>query len=142
MQTLIFIYGNSFWNSLDVKCSNASEAQWKTRMCPRKQRFRLDKNTGKVILEVHFHYEGIIHYEFIPNDKTVNKELYVKNLCYLRKAIRTICPEKWAEKSWVLFPVNAPTHQLLLVKHNITTLEHSFCSRVILHMVISMCYFD
>lgn len=35
------------------------------------------KAKGKLMLEKFFNYEGVIHYEFIPNGKTVNKE----NLC-------------------------------------------------------------
>ncbi|GBN56533.1 hypothetical protein AVEN_206886-1 [Araneus ventricosus] len=60
------------------------------------QKFRLDKSRGKVMLEVFFDYDSVIHYEFIPEGQTVNKELYVEILKRLRDAIGRKRPEKWA----------------------------------------------
>ncbi|GBN89743.1 hypothetical protein AVEN_128688-1 [Araneus ventricosus] len=52
------------------------------------QNFRLDKSRGKVMLEVFFDYDSVIHYEIIPECQTVNKELYLEILKRLRDAIK------------------------------------------------------
>jgi len=61
---------------------------------------------------------------------TVNKEMYVDILRYLRDPVRRKCLEKWRTNCWFLLDNNAPAHWLVLVrdflsKNNITTLEHS-----------------
>lgn len=45
---------------------------------PRKEKIHLDKSQVKVMVEVLFNYEGVIHYKFIPGGQTVNKELYLQ----------------------------------------------------------------
>ena len=92
-------------------------------------KFRRDRSKGKVMLEVFFDSQGIVHYEFIPEGRTVNKEMYVEILRRLRDAIRRKRPDKWAQKNWLLLHDNAPSHRSLLVKqylakHGVTTLEH------------------
>ncbi|GBL84997.1 Mariner Mos1 transposase [Araneus ventricosus] len=84
---------------------------------------------GKVLLEVFFDYDSVIHYEFIPEGQTVNKELYLGIFKRLRDAIRRKRPEKWAANDWFLLHGNAPPHRALIVKkylarHSVTTLEH------------------
>ncbi|KAJ4439564.1 hypothetical protein ANN_07691 [Periplaneta americana] len=50
----------------------------------RKQKFPRDTSKGKVMLEVFFDSQGLIHHEFIPEGRTVTKELYVEILLRLR----------------------------------------------------------
>ena len=95
----------------------------------RTMKFMQDRSKGKVMLEVFFDSQGIVHYEFIPEGRTVNKEMYVEILRRLRDAIRRKRPDKWAQKNWLLLHDNAPSHRSLLVKqylakHGVTTLEH------------------
>ncbi|GBN44190.1 hypothetical protein AVEN_32140-1, partial [Araneus ventricosus] len=71
----------------------------------------------------------VIHYEFIPDGQTVNKEPYLEILKRLGDAIRRRRPEKWATNDWFLLHDNAPLHRALIVKkylarHSVTTLEH------------------
>lgn len=40
------------------------------------------------MLEVPFDYNGVIHYELIPEDQIVNKEYYLEIFIRLRDAIR------------------------------------------------------
>ncbi|GBN31099.1 hypothetical protein AVEN_48528-1 [Araneus ventricosus] len=82
---------------------------------------------------VFFDYDSVIHYEFIPEGQTVNKELYMEILKRLRDAIRRKLPEKGATNDWFLLHDNAPPHRALIVKkylarHSITTLEHPLYS--------------
>jgi hypothetical protein len=53
----------------------------------------------------------LVHYEFIPEGRTVNKEIYVEILCGLRDAVRKKQPEMWARNSWFLLHDNAPAHR-------------------------------
>lgn len=115
-------YGNSAMKKTAVY-------EWHKQNKTRKQKFRLDRSRGKVMLEVFFDYRGLIHYEFIPEGRTVNKQLYTEILKRLRDAIRRKRPEKWAGNDWFLLHDNAPSHRSLMVKqylakHNVTTLEH------------------
>ncbi|GBL93422.1 hypothetical protein AVEN_219528-1 [Araneus ventricosus] len=84
---------------------------------------------GKVMLEVFFDYDSVIHSEFIPEGQTVNKELYLEILKRLRDAIRRKRPQKRTTHDWFLLHDNAPPHRVLIVKkylarHSVTTLDH------------------
>ncbi|KAJ4429679.1 hypothetical protein ANN_21880 [Periplaneta americana] len=70
----------------------------------------------------------LIHHAFIPEGRTVTKELYVEILLRLRNAVRRKRPEKWVENNWFLMHDNAPAHRAIIVKnflprHNITDLS-------------------
>jgi hypothetical protein len=46
------------------------------------------KSKGKVMLEeASFESRGLVHYEFIQEGCTVNREMYVEILCWLRDAV-------------------------------------------------------
>jgi hypothetical protein len=66
---------------------------------------------------------------FIPEGKTVNKEMYIDILRRLRDAVRRKRPEKWRTNSSLLLHGNAPANQSVFVKdfsvkNNVTTLEN------------------
>jgi hypothetical protein len=42
-----------------------------------------------------------IHFEFIPQDQTINQAYYVEILKWLREAVRKKRPERWP-KDWIL----------------------------------------
>jgi hypothetical protein len=69
------------------------------RLSSWKQKFCLDKSKGKVMLEVSFKVQGLVHYEFIPEGCIVNKEMYIKILCHLRNTVKRkhleILSTKW-----------------------------------------------
>jgi len=71
----------------------------------------------KVMMVVFFDWQGVIHYEFVPRDQTVNKEFYLAVLKRLREAVRQKRPQLWTNQSWVLHHDNAPAHSSFLV-HN------------------------
>lgn len=123
------VTGDETWCFLYDPQTKRQSAEWKSKNSPRKQKFRLDRSRGKVMLEVFFDYSGLIHYEFIPEGRTINKQLYTEILKRLRDAIRQKRPEKWAGNDWFLLHDNAPSHLSLMVKqylakNNVTTLEH------------------
>ncbi|XP_035226541.1 histone-lysine N-methyltransferase SETMAR-like [Stegodyphus dumicola] len=67
------------------------------------------------MLETFFNIQGIVHLEFISEECTLNKELYVEILHHMCKSIWNKRPKMWAEQSWVLLHDNGPAHQSLLV---------------------------
>ncbi|KAJ4449941.1 hypothetical protein ANN_01348 [Periplaneta americana] len=104
-------------------------SEWKSKTSPRKQKFPRDTSKGKVMLQVFFDSQGLIHHEFIPEGRTVTKELYVEIFRRLLDAVRRKRPEKWVENNWFLMHDNAPAHRAIIVKnflarHNITALDH------------------
>ena len=66
---------------------------------------------------VFFDWHGVMHYEFVPRGKTVNKEFYVAVLKCLWEAVRQKRPQFWRNQSCVLHHDNTPAHSSFLV-HN------------------------
>ncbi|KAJ4441895.1 hypothetical protein ANN_11755 [Periplaneta americana] len=113
----------------DEDVPKRQSSEWKSKTSPRMQKFPRDTSKGKVMLEVFFDSQGLIYHEFIPEGRTVTKELYVEILRRLRDAVRRKRPEKWVENNWFLRRDNAPAHRAIIVKnflarHNITALDH------------------
>jgi len=63
-----------------------------------------------------FDCQGVVHYKFIPECKTVNKEIFIDILRRLRDEVRGKRPEKWITKGWFLLHDNAPAHRSVFVK--------------------------
>lgn len=123
------IAGDETWCYLYDPVPKRQSSEWKTRTSPRKQKFPRDISKGKVMLEVFFDTQGLVHYEFIPEGRTVNREMYVDILRRLRDAVRRKRPEKWARNNWYLLHDNAPAHRSVMVlnylaRHNVTALQH------------------
>ncbi|UYV79771.1 hypothetical protein LAZ67_18000597 [Cordylochernes scorpioides] len=59
---------------------------------------------------------GVVHNEFLPQGRTVNKEYYLQVMRNLRQAIRQKRPDLWKNKNWLLHHDNAPAHTSLLVR--------------------------
>ncbi|UYV63011.1 hypothetical protein LAZ67_2002842 [Cordylochernes scorpioides] len=55
---------------------------------------------------------GVVHHEFLPQGRTVNKEYYLQVMRNLREAIRQKRPDLWKNKN-----DNAPAHTSLLVRN-------------------------
>ncbi|UYV64394.1 hypothetical protein LAZ67_3000512 [Cordylochernes scorpioides] len=59
---------------------------------------------------------GVVHHEFLPQGRTVNKEYYLQVMRNLREAIRQKRPDLWKNKNRLLHHDNAPAHTSLLVR--------------------------
>ncbi|UYV64174.1 hypothetical protein LAZ67_2006932 [Cordylochernes scorpioides] len=59
---------------------------------------------------------GVVHHEFLPQGRTVNKEYYLQVMRNLREAIRQKLPDLWKNKNWLLHHNNAPAHTSLVVR--------------------------
>jgi transposase len=89
-----------------------------SKTSPRSNKSRQVRSHVKVMLTVFFFYsEGVVHYEFLPQGRTVNKEYYLEVMQRLREAIRKKRPDAWRENRWMLQHNIAPSHSSFLVRN-------------------------
>ncbi|GFW88684.1 hypothetical protein TNCV_2833451 [Trichonephila clavipes] len=93
-----------------------ASATWKSPQSSHRQKFCQDRSKEKVMLEAFFDIQGIVHLEFIPEERTANKHLYVVKLRHLRAPIRKKRSKLWAEQSLMgALHENAPAHCFFLI---------------------------
>ncbi|UYV75508.1 hypothetical protein LAZ67_13000431 [Cordylochernes scorpioides] len=110
------ITGDEAWvYGYDVE-TKAQSSQWKLPHEPRPKKARQVRSNVKVLLRVFFDCRGVVHHEFLPQGRTVNKEYYLQVMRNLREAIRQKRPDLWKNKNWLLHHDNAPAHTSLLVR--------------------------
>ncbi|UYV71381.1 hypothetical protein LAZ67_8002859 [Cordylochernes scorpioides] len=110
------IIGDEAWvYGYDVE-TKAQSSQWKLPHEPRPKKARQVRSNVNVLLTVFFDCRGVVHHEFLPQGRTVNKEYYLQVMRNLRKAIRQKRPDLWKNKNWLLHHDNAPAHTSLLVR--------------------------
>ncbi|UYV78187.1 hypothetical protein LAZ67_16000409 [Cordylochernes scorpioides] len=110
------ITGDEAWvYGYDVE-TKAQSSQWKLPHEPRPKKARQVRSNVKVLLTVFFDCRGVVHHEFLPQGRTVNKEYYLQVMRNLREAIRQKHPDLWKNKNWLLHHDNAPAHTSLLVR--------------------------
>ncbi|UYV71106.1 hypothetical protein LAZ67_8001723 [Cordylochernes scorpioides] len=110
------ITGDEAWvYGYDVE-TKAQSSQWKLPHEPRPKKARQVRSNVKVLLTVFFNCRGVVHHEFLPQGRTVNKEYYLQIMRNLREAIRQKRPDLWKNKNWLLHHDNAPAHTSLLVR--------------------------
>ena len=70
----------------------------------------------KVNVNWFFDYEVVMHHEYAPTSRTINKEYYVQILKRLREAVRKKRPHFWSSDDWLLHLDNAPAHSSNLLQ--------------------------
>ncbi|UYV64164.1 hypothetical protein LAZ67_2006834 [Cordylochernes scorpioides] len=107
------ITGDEAWvYGYDVE-TKAQSSQWKLPHEPRPKKARQVRSNVKVLLKVFFDCRGVVHNEFLPQGRTVNKEYYLQ-VCAKQSARNArICGRT---KKWLLHHDNAPAHTSLLVR--------------------------
>ncbi|UYV67049.1 hypothetical protein LAZ67_4003761 [Cordylochernes scorpioides] len=110
------ITGDEAWiYGYDVE-TKAQSSQWKLPHEPRPKKACQVRSNVKVLLTVFFDCRGMVHHEFLPQGRMVNKEYYLQVMRNLREAIRQKRPDLWKNKNWLLHHDNAPAHTSLLVR--------------------------
>jgi hypothetical protein len=66
----------------------------------------MSKSHLKSVLINFFDITSIVHFEFIPQGRTVNQAYYVEILKRLREAVRRKSPELWPD-DWIIHHNNA-----------------------------------
>ncbi|UYV72783.1 CLCN3 [Cordylochernes scorpioides] len=83
---------------------------------PRPKKASQVRSNVKVLLTVFFDCRGVVHHEFFPQGRTLNKDYYLQVMRNLREAIRQKRPDLLKNKNWLLHHDNAPAHTSLLVR--------------------------
>ncbi|UYV84814.1 hypothetical protein LAZ67_X003595 [Cordylochernes scorpioides] len=110
------ITGDEAWvYGYDVEIK-AQSSQWKLPHEPRPKKARQVRSNVKDLLTVFFDCRGVVHHEFLPQGRTVNKEYYLQVMRNFREAIRQKRPDLWKNKNWLLHHDNAPAHTSLFVR--------------------------
>ncbi|UYV66514.1 hypothetical protein LAZ67_4001938 [Cordylochernes scorpioides] len=110
------ITGDEAWvYGYDVE-TKVQSSQWKLPHEPRPKKARQVRSNVKVLLTVFFDCRGVVHHEFLPQGRTVNKEYYLQVMRNLREAIRQKRPNLRKNKNWLLHHDNAPAPTSLLVR--------------------------
>lgn len=94
--------------------------EWRSREEQSTPRAKQDLHPRKTMLCVWWGWEGIIHYELLPRNQTVNAELYVQQLHRLNAAIRQKHPDR--QHGVILQHDNARPHIARMTKEAIQTL--------------------
>ncbi|UYV64507.1 hypothetical protein LAZ67_3001027 [Cordylochernes scorpioides] len=102
--------------------------EWKGKDEPRTKKSRLCKSKNKVLLATFFDIKGIVHYEYLEEGRTINKESYLNIMRRVRESIRLKKSEMWSSKNWIIHHDNAPPHTATsvltyLAKHDIQILQ-------------------
>ena len=80
----------------------AQSSHWKRPEEPRLKKLHQVRSNVKVLFTVFFDCNGMVHHEFLPLDRTVNKEYCHGVMCRLREAICQKRTELWKNQSWIL----------------------------------------
>ena len=97
------------WNQSPIKTIKASRRANTEKGMP-------TWSNMKVLLTVFFDCNSVVHYEFLPQGRIVNKEYYLEVMSRLREAIRQKRTELWKNQSWFLHHNNEPAHTSMLVR--------------------------
>ena len=108
------ITGNEAWiygYGIETK---AQSSQWERSEEPRPKKVRQVRSNMNALLNIFFECIGLVHHEFLPQNRTVNKEYYLKDMRRLREANRQKSTELWKNQSWILhYVMHQLTHQCL-----------------------------
>ncbi|XP_029672795.1 protein GVQW3-like [Formica exsecta] len=87
--------------------------EWRSPHSPKPKKVRMSKSKVKTMLITFFDIRGLVHYEFVPQDRTVNQIFYLGVLKRLDVAVKRKQPNLWKERSWIFHHDNAPAHSAL-----------------------------
>ena len=96
-----------------LKSNNQSGCQKRRRD---QKKARQVRSHVKVLLAVFFDSEGVVHYEFLSQGRTVSKEYCQEVMQRLREAVRKKRPDAWRENRWMPQHDNTPSHSSFFVR--------------------------
>jgi [histone H3]-lysine36 N-dimethyltransferase SETMAR len=85
---------------------------------PRQSRF-----ARKILLSVWWNFEGILHFELVPNSKAINAELYCQQLDRVYDALKLKYPVLLRRKQALFHQDNAKPHTARITKEKFEQLE-------------------
>jgi [histone H3]-lysine36 N-dimethyltransferase SETMAR len=97
--------------------------QWVKRGQQTQPIVRQDRFGKKVMLCVWWNYEGVIHFELIPDGQAINAELYSEQLHRVYNVVQEKYPALINRKRALLQQDNAPAHRSRLTQQTIAQLD-------------------
>ncbi|UYV70068.1 hypothetical protein LAZ67_7001698 [Cordylochernes scorpioides] len=120
------ITGDETWVYGHDQETKHQSMEWKGKDEPRTKKSRLCMSKNKVLLVTFFDIKGIVHYEYLEEGQTINKESYL-NMRRLRESIYLKKSEMWSSKNWIIHhdppPHTATSVLTYLAKHGIQILQ-------------------
>lgn len=83
---------------------------------------KADIHQKKVLLSVWWDYKGIVYFELLPRNQTINSEVYIRQLTNLNNAIQEKRPELANRKGIVFHHDNARPHTSLATRQKLLEL--------------------
>jgi hypothetical protein len=104
--------------------------EWVGETSPRPKKLKFQRSRIKNMLIISFDSQGVVHTEFVPEEKTVNAEFDKGVLDSLLKRIQRVRPAAFRSRDFFLLHDNAPAHKAasvcqFLIPKNVTTLYHT-----------------
>ncbi len=106
------ITGDESWFSVLEPEQKQQSLQWMEKDSKRPKKALRLRQAKKMMMEVFFDQDGIVHLEFLPPKMTVTAKVYVGILGHLREAVRRKRPHLWEKNSFHLLHDNAPGHDV------------------------------
>jgi hypothetical protein len=78
------VTGDETWVYEYDPMTMSQSSEWRRPSEPRPKRLKLVKSRIKVMLILFFNSDGIVHYEFLENNRTVNQIVYREILMRLK----------------------------------------------------------
>ncbi len=112
------IMGDESWFSILKPEQKQHSMQWMEKGSRHKKAL-WSRQARKMLMEIFFDDQGIVHLEFLPPKMTVTSHVYVGILARLREAIQRKRPVLWQDNSFRILHDNAPGHK---ANHTVTAM--------------------
>ncbi|GFW35236.1 histone-lysine N-methyltransferase SETMAR [Trichonephila clavipes] len=86
------------------------------------QTSKADTHQKKVLLSVWWDYKGIVHFELLPPNRTINSDVYIEQLTKLNNAVEEKRPELTNRKVVVFYHDNAKPQTSLVTRQKLLEL--------------------
>jgi len=83
---------------------------------------KADLHQKKVLLSVWWDYKGIVYFELLPPNRTINSDVYIEQLTKLNNAVEEKRPELTNRKGVVFHHDNAKSHTSLVTRQKLLEL--------------------
>lgn len=113
------ITGDDSWFSVLELEQKPKSMQWLEKGSLRPKKVLRSRQAKKMLMEIFFDDQGIVHPEFLPPKMTVTSKVYVGILACLHEAIQRKRPALWSDKSFRILHDNAPGHT---ANHTVTAM--------------------
>ena len=89
---------------------------WSKRDEPAQSTSKADIHQKKVMLNVWWDFKGIVYFELLPRNQTINPNVYCRQLMKVDKEIKEKRPELGTRKGLIFHQDNARPHTSLVTR--------------------------